>query len=45
MNYHIKNDKGDIIASFVNECDRDYCRDALSEVFPDCEFSVCTVVE
>ena len=33
MKYHIKNDNGDIVASFVNECDRDYSLDALDEAF------------
>ncbi len=33
MEYHIKNPSGDIIASFVNECDRDYALDALNEAF------------
>ncbi|KKK75949.1 hypothetical protein LCGC14_2868610 [marine sediment metagenome] len=42
MKYHIKNDSGDIIASFVNECDRDYCQDALSDVFDDCKFFAYT---
>ena len=37
MRHHIKNDKGDIIASFVNECDRDYSLDTLNEIFADCE--------
>ena len=39
MNYHIKNERGDIIASFVNECNRDYSFEALCEAFPDCEFT------
>ena len=42
MKYHIKNDKGNIIASFVNEYDRDYCQDALSIMFEDCEFFAYT---
>ena len=42
MRYHIKNDTGDIIASFVNECDRNYSQDALSEMFDDCEFFAYT---
>ena len=39
MDYHIVNEAGDRIASFVNECDRDYCLDTLQEVFPDCTFT------
>jgi len=39
MNYHIKNEQGDIIASFVNECDRDYSLDALEDVFDDYKFT------
>lgn len=42
MRYHIKNESGSIIASFVNECDRDYSLDALSEVFDDCELVAYT---
>jgi len=38
MKYHIRDDKGNIIASFVNECDRDYSLDALTKAFPDCNF-------
>lgn len=37
MKYHIKEKNGDILASFVNECDRDYSLDALLEMFPDAE--------
>jgi len=37
MNYHIK-DKRDRIASFKNESDRDYCKDMLEELYPDCVF-------
>jgi len=33
MKYHIKNPGGDVIASFVNECDRNYALDALNEAF------------
>lgn len=36
MQYHIKNEQGDIIASFVNDSDRDYALDALKEAYPDC---------
>ena len=36
MRYHIKNEKGDIIASFVNEYDRECSFDALEEMFSDC---------
>ena len=39
MEYHILNERGQIIASFVNEYDRGVCLDALEEVFPDCRFS------
>ncbi len=42
MRYHIKNESGNIIASFVNEGDRDYCQDALSDVFDDCGFFAYT---
>ncbi len=38
MEYHIKNDRGIIIASFINDYDRDCCQDALNEEFDDCEF-------
>ncbi len=37
MEYHIANERGDTIASFVNKCDRDYSLDALREKFPDCK--------
>lgn len=33
MEYHIKNSGGDIIASFVQEYDRDYAVDALNDTF------------
>ena len=36
MKYHIKNEQGDTIASFVNKCDRDYSLDALRDIFSDC---------
>lgn len=36
MEYRIKNAYGDIIASFVHECDRDYSLDALRKEFSDC---------
>lgn len=35
MRYCIVNEKGDVIARFVNECDRNYALDALREEFPD----------
>ena len=34
-----KNGEGDIIASFVEERDREYAIDALSEAFDDYEFT------
>ncbi len=37
MQYHIKNEYGTIIASFVNDSDRGYAFEALLEAFPDCE--------
>ncbi len=37
MNYHILDEHGDKIASFVHECDRNYSLDALLEKFPDCD--------
>ena len=37
MNYHIMNESGTVIASFVNESDRDYSYYALCDAFPDCE--------
>ncbi len=36
MRYHIKSEKGNIIASFMYECDRDSSLDALREEYPDC---------
>ncbi len=42
MRYHIKDDKGSIIASFMYEHDRDTCQDALNEEFDDCEFFAYT---
>lgn len=36
MQYHIKIENGNIIASFINECDRDTCIDALREEHFDC---------
>lgn len=38
MNYHIKVESGETIASFVNESDRDYCIDTLREIYDDCVF-------
>lgn len=38
MSYHIKVESGETIASFVNECDRDTCIDALRELYDDCTF-------
>lgn len=38
MDYHIKSESGMIIASFVNESDRDYCIDTLRELYEDCKF-------
>ncbi len=38
MEYHIKVESGKTIASFVNECDRDYCIDTLRDIFADCTF-------
>ena len=35
MEYHIKNQAGDTIASFEHECDRDICVDALVDYFGD----------
>jgi hypothetical protein len=37
MEYHIVNDKV-IIASFINECDRDVCLHAFKETYTDCKF-------
>jgi len=42
MKYHILNERGDRIASFVTNNDRDICLDAFEEVFPDCVFDTCT---
>ena len=39
MRYHIKNEAGNIIASFVYECDRGYAFDVLNETFSDCELT------
>ena len=39
MRYHIKNEAGKIIASFMYECDRSYSLDVLNEMFPDCELT------
>ena len=38
MKYHIKNQQGDIIASFRNEVDRELFLSALEDEHPDCEF-------
>ncbi len=38
MEYHIKNENGDIIASFICTYDRDMCLDLYEETFPDCKF-------
>jgi len=40
MNYHILNERGDKIASFVNAYDRDLCLDVFEETFPDCKFAI-----
>ena len=37
MGYHVKNQQGTIIASFVNECDRDLFLDVVSDEY-DCAF-------
>ena len=39
MMYHVKNEQGNIIASFVNEYDRDLFLDVVSDEFDDCEFT------
>lgn len=38
MNYHIMNQQGNKIASFVSEDDRDFCMDALADYYEDCVF-------
>ena len=38
MEYYVKNQQGNVIASFVNECDRDLFFDAVSDEYDDCEF-------
>jgi len=40
MEFHILNEKGEVIASFRNEHDRGVCLDALQEYFNDCDFDV-----
>jgi len=35
MEYHIKNQAGDTIASFEHEYDRDVCFDALEDCYGD----------
>jgi hypothetical protein len=40
MEYHILNDNGDKIASFMNAYDRNMCLDAFEETFPDCKFII-----
>lgn len=39
MKYHILNEQGDRIASFVNDYDRSICLDTFEDIFPDCVFS------
>ena len=39
MKYHICNEAGDIIASFLHESDRDYCKETLEDIYDDCEFA------
>ncbi|KKK85723.1 hypothetical protein LCGC14_2770410 [marine sediment metagenome] len=39
MEYYVKNQQGDKIASFVNECDRDLFFDGVSDRYDDCEFT------
>ncbi len=36
MLYHIKNQSGETIASFLRESDRDYCIEALQESYDYC---------
>ena len=38
MEYHIKVESGETIASFVNECDRDCCIDMFRDLYDDCTF-------
>ncbi len=38
FNFAIANEKEDVIAIFLVECDRDYSMDTLAEVFDDCKF-------
>lgn len=35
MKYHITDENGDIIASFKNEFDRWFCKEALEKCFPN----------
>lgn len=39
MEWHILNDDGDRIASFVHEPDRDVALQAFQDYYSDCEFS------
>ena len=38
FNFSIINEKEDVIATFLNEYDRDTAMDALAEKFDDCKF-------
>ena len=38
MKYHIHLEDGRRIASFSDECERDYCIDLFRELYPDCIF-------
>ena len=39
MEYHINNEAGDTIASFLYESDRDYYLEMLQDLYGDCEFA------
>lgn len=38
MEYHIKVESGETIASFVNKGDRDTCIEVLRDLYDDCVF-------
>jgi len=38
MEYHINNQQGDTIASFLHESDRDHCKETFEDMYDDCEF-------
>lgn len=39
FNFGITDEKENVIATFLVECDRDYSMDALAAAFDDCKFT------